>query len=338
MRGLNSPAGRALCALPRRIAPHALVLGAAAGINFALPRLAPGGPIDILLPPDQSNTLTAAQRASVIHQFGLDQSTWVQLRQYVLGLLHGDLGFSIRYARPVRDLLLERLPWTLLLVGGAVVMSTLLGAALGFRSGWRRGSGSDVRTMTGVVFLDSVPPFMTGLVLILVFSVSLHVFPIYGALPTVPLSGPALVGAVLQRLVLPLTTLTIATLAPTFFVARSALIAELDEDYVLMARAKGLDERGVRRHARRNALLPLWTVVLLNVGTVLGGAAVVETVFSYPGLGSLFVESVVSRDYPVLEGSLFVVALCVVAANAVADVLYPLVDPRVRRPGRAAAA
>ncbi len=182
------------------------------------------------------------------------------------------------------------------------------------------------------MLVDSLPPFFIGMLLLLVFAVQLRWLPSFGAQPSVAEDGLALVTEVLKRLVLPLVTLTVASLGPIYLVARSALLTELREDYVLMAEAKGLSARMVRRHAERNALLPVSTVVLIGVGTMTGGAVVVETVFSYPGLGRLIYESVLARDYPVLQGAFLLLVLGVLAANFVSDLLYPLLDPRLRRP------
>nr|MDQ3570626.1 ABC transporter permease [Actinomycetota bacterium] len=288
-------------------------------------------PIDYLLPPEQSGTLTPEQRAKVLSQFGLDEPVATQFGDYLSGLSRGDLLFSVRYGRPVRELLAERLGWSALLVGGAVVLSTLIGTVLGFRSAWRRGTARDAGTLSGVMFIDSLPPFFVGMLLILVFSVQLELLPIFGALPTVDAAGLDLVVEVARRLVLPLTTLTLAYLGPIYLVARSALVSELQEDYVLMAEAKGLTDRQVRRHAERNALLPVSTVTLIGLGALVGGAAVVETVFSYPGLGRLIYESVLARDYPALQGVFLLLAVSVILANFANDLLYPVLDPRVRR-------
>ena len=321
----------------RTVAQYLLVLFAAISLNFALPRLAPGDAVDYLLPPEQAGSLTPEQRNQVLSQFGLDEPLATQFGDYLSGLVRGDLLFSVRYGRPVTELLGERVGWSALLVGGAVLLSTVIGAVLGFRSGWRRGTSRDAGTLTGVMFVDSLPPFFVGMVLILVFSVQLDLFPIFGALPTVDTSGAALVGEVVRRSVLPLVTLTLAYIGPVYLVARSALVSELQEDYVLMAEAKGLSDRQVRRHAERNALLPLSTVTLIGLGALVGGAAVVETVFSYPGLGRLIYEAVLARDYPVLQGAFLLLAVGVILANFVNDLLYPLLDPRVRRPRAATA-
>jgi len=308
------------------------VLFAAIVLNFALPRLAPGDAIDYLLPPEQAGALTPEQRTQVLHRFGLDQPVMTQFGRYLSGIARGDLLVSVRFGRPVTALLWERVGWTLLLVGGALVLSSVLGASLGFRSAWRRGTSADTGTLAGVMFLDALPPFFVGTLLLLAFSVGLGWFPSYGAVSGRHAEGLALIGQVLQRSALPVATLTVAGLGPMYLVARSALVSELQEDYALMAEAKGLSDRQVRRHAARNALLPVSTVALVGLGSLVGGAAVVETVFSYPGLGRLIYESVLARDYPVLQGAFLLLILTVVVANILNDLAYPLLDPRVRRP------
>ncbi len=319
----------------RTVAQYALVLFAAITVNFLLPRLAPGDAVDYLLPPEQVGTISADQRAQLLGQFGLDKPATTQFVDYLAGIATGDLLVSVRYGRPVREVLAERVGWTALLVGGSVVLSTVIGAWLGFRSAWSRGTVRDTGTLSGVMVLDSIPPFFLGIVLLVVFSVNLDWFPAFGALPTVDASGLALVTEVLQRLTLPLVTLTASSVGPMYLVARSALVGELQEDYVLMAEAKGLRPSRVRHHAQRNALLPVSTVSLIGLGTLVGGATVVETVFSYPGLGRLIYESVLARDYPVLQGAFLLLIVGVILANLVNDLLYPLLDPRVRRAPRA---
>ena len=317
----------------RRAVGYAGVLFVALLLNFALPRVAPGGPVDYLLPPQTAGDVSPEQRQRALSNFGLDEPLPVQLQQYFVNLAQGDLGLSVRYARPVTEILGERIGWTALLVGGALVLSTLFGVLLGFASAWRRGRATDTGTLTAVMVIDAMPPFFTGLLLIFVFSVQLDLLPVFGALPASGASGIGFAGDVLERLVLPLVTLTLGYLGTVYLVARAALIGELQEDYVLMARAKGLDDRGVRRHAQRNALIPVTTVTLVGLGTLVGGAAVVETVFSYPGLGLLIYDAVLTRDYPLLQGAFLLLAAGVLLANFIADLLYPLLDPRVRRAG-----
>lgn len=321
----------------RRSLGYLGVLLAAIVLNFALPRLAPGDAVDYLLPPETAGDVSPEQRERLLAQFGLDDSVAVQFGRYLANLAGGDLGLSVRYARPVTEVLGERIGWTVLLVGGALVLSTVIGTLLGFYSAWRRGRAGDTRTLTGVMVVDAMPPFFVGLLLILLFSVQLGWLPIFGALPAAGVSGIGFVVEVGERLVLPLVTLTLGYLGSVYLVARASLIGELEEDYVLMAEAKGLDAGAVRRHAQRNAFIPITTITLVGLGTLVGGAAVVETVFSYPGLGRLIYESVLTRDYPLLQGAFLLLAVGVLLANLLADLLYPLLDPPVRRPGVATA-
>ena len=318
----------------RALLQYGAVLFAAVCLNFALPRLAPGDAVDYLFPPEQAGSLTPEERTQVLEQFGLDQPVWVQFQRYLLGLARGDLLYSVRYGRPVLDLLLERLGWTLLLVGCALVIATVVGALLGFRSAWRRGTVGDAGVLSGVMLVDSMPPFFVGMLFILLFSVQLGWLPTFGAQVVSNAEGLAYLAEVGERLALPLATLVLASIGPVYLAARSALVIELQEDYVVMAEAKGLSPRSVRRHAQRNALLPVSTVTMIGLATLVGGAAVVETVFSYPGMGRLIYESVLARDYPVLQGAFLFLAVGVILANFVNDLLYPLLDPRVR-PSRA---
>jgi len=313
----------------RAIGQYVVVVAGAVVLNFALPRLAPGSPVDYLVPP-QAGTISAEERVELLERYGLDEPLPQQFLTYVGGLVQGDLGVSVRDGRPVADVITERIGWSLLLVGGAVAASAALGTALGFVAAWRRGRAGDVAALIAVLVVDALPAFFVGLLLLLVFSVRLDLFPLYGALPAVGVGGLQLVVEVGRRLVLPLATLTLTGLASIFVVARSALLSELDEDYVFMARAKGLDERAVRGHAQRNALIPISTATFLGFSTLVGAATVVETVFSYPGLGTLAFQSVLSRDYPMLQAVFLVLALVAIAANLVNDLIYPRLDPRVR--------
>jgi len=311
---------------------YAAVILAALVVNFALPRLAPGEPADYLVPPD-SGSVEDAVRQSMLERFDLDGSAWQQFGSYLGNLSQGDFGISVRDGRAVSEVVGERLWWSLLLVGTAVAASTILGVMLGFAAGWRRGSRRDVSLLAGVLAVDALPAFFVGLMLLLVFSVQLEWLPVYGAVSPEALGGWDWIVDVAKRLVMPAVTLTFVGLGSVFVVARSAMISELGEDYVFMARAKGLSDRAVRRHAARNAMIPVSTVALLGFSTLVGAATVVESVFSYPGLGSLAFDAVRARDYPVLQAVFVLLSLTAVAANLLADLLYPVIDPRVRRAG-----
>ena len=332
LRVRRRPEGRAPRRGTRLAAQYVAVVLAALVVNFALPRLAPGDPADYFVPPE-SGTVEEEVRQSMLERFDLDGSARQQFTSYLGNLAQGDLGISVRDGRPVSEVVSERLWWSLLLVGTAVAVSTIAGVALGFSAGWRRGSRRDVSLLAGVLALDALPAFFVGLMLLLVFSVQLEWLPVYGAVSPEALTGWAWIVDVGKRLVMPAVTLTLVGLGSVFVVARSAMVSELGEDYVFMARAKGLPERRVRRHAARNALVPVSTVALLGFSTLVGAATVVESVFSYPGLGSLAFGAVRARDYPVLQAVFLLLSLIAIGANLLADLLYPVLDPRVRRLG-----
>ena len=322
--------------LGRKVVQYVLVLVVAVCVNFALPRLAPGDPLDYLLG-DASFQLTAEQRQQVLAQFGLDKPTAEQFRDYVVDLAHFRMGTSVRFGQPVGAVIRDRLPWTLALVGTSIVLAAIIGTTLGVLSARRRGRSSDVGILAGVMVLDSTPLFWLGMILLGIFSVQLRWLPLFGAVSSTAEGGFFVTGEVLKRLILPVATLTLGTVGGVFLVARYAMVGTLREDFLLMAEASGLSERRILfAHALRNSLLPVTTVILLNLGFLLGGATVVETVFSYPGLGRLIYDGVLARDYPLLQGTFFLIALGVIACNLLADLLYPVLDPRVRRPAKAA--
>ncbi len=320
----------------RKAVQYVLVLAVALSVNFALPRVAPGDPLDYLLG-EQSHQLSDEERAQILRQFGLDKPTSTQFREYLVNLTHLDFGASVRFGAPVREVIGDRLPWTIALVGTSIVLASLLGVALGVIAAWRRGRKSDIGVMALVMFLDSTPIFWLGMLLLGIFSVQLGWLPLFGAVPVGDQSGLAFTGEVVKRLILPVSTLTLGTLGGVFLVSRYALVGTLQEDYLLMAEASGLSERRIIfGHALRNSLLPITTVIMLNLGFMLGGATVVETVFSYPGLGRLVYEGVLARDYPLLQGTFLLIAGGVILCNLISDLLYPVLDPRIRRPAQAA--
>ena len=317
-----------------RMAQYALVIWVALTLNFALPRLAPGDPLDFLFG-QEVNTLTPAQKQQVLREFRLDRSIPEQYAGYMVGIISGDLGRSIRFRAPVTDVLADRLPWTLLLVLPALFLKTIIGTTLGALAAWRRGSGRDLGLLTCMLAIDSMPAFWTGMILISVFAVHLGWLPSFGAIP-LSASGGALMQAIEigRRMILPVLTIVLATVGAAFLLTRASMLTTLGEDYVFMAQAKGLSNRRVMfGHALRNALLPLYTSLALSLGALASGAVVVETVFSYPGLGRVVYEGVLARDYPLLQGAFLLVTVGVVGANVLADLTYPLLDPRVRRPG-----
>ncbi|MGH2405780.1 MAG: ABC transporter permease [bacterium] len=315
-----------------RGAQYLLVLVLTIALNFFLPRMMPGSPL-VFLAGEDVGFLDAEQRKQLYGLYGLDQPQWKQFVTYVANLARGELGYSFQRGRPISDMIAERLPWTLLLVGISLVLATLLGAALGAAAAWRRGTSLDLGTLGVAMLFESVPSFWLGMIFIAVFGATLGWLPIFGATTAgAAFSGWLLVLDRARHLVLPLATLTLITMPGTYLIMRYSMLSVLGEQYIATARAKGVAERFVlRRHAVRNALLPVATVFMLNLGFIASGATVVETVFSYPGLGRLLYEAVLNRDYPVLQGTFFIITVTVIAANVLADLLYPLIDPRVRR-------
>jgi peptide/nickel transport system permease protein len=257
----------------------------------------------------------------------------VQYTRYLGNLARGDLGYSFQRNQPVAEVIAQRLPWTLLLSGTSLVLATLIAVALGAIGAWRHASRGDLWLVGLSLALDALPSFWIGMLLIALFAVEWPLFPSFGAVTAGRgYEGWAYVRDVARHLALPLVTLTLANLSATLLTTRSAMLSVLGAEYIVTARAKGLRERTVLfRHAFRNALPPIATLVGLNLAFAIGGATVVETVFSYPGLGRLTYDAVLKRDYPLLQGAFLLTTLLVVAANLVIDLLYPLLDPRTRR-------
>lgn len=319
-----------------RIGQYALVLWAAATLNFALPHLSGGDPIVYLYGKngDLAPELLDEMRAS----YGLDRSILERYGAFWADLVRGDLGTSVEFNRPVVDILLDYLPWTVALAAVSILLAFLIGTLLGAWAAWRRGTRRDAGSVIGVLLLDAMPGFWIGMVLVAVFAVQLGLFPSYGA-AAIDGDGLGWLADVAARMVLPVATLVLATVGGFFLLARAAMTTVLDEPFVRLARAKGLSERRiVLTHTLRNALLPVYTNVTLAVGTLMSGAVVVETVFAYPGIGRLMFNAVTARDYPLLQGGFLVITVGIVAANLFADLTYPLLDPRVRPEQRDAAA
>jgi peptide/nickel transport system permease protein len=297
------------------------VLAIVAVLVFVLTRAASGDPVSVLL----GDQATAADIERVKKDYGLDQPLPVQFGYWLREVLHGNLGQSIFLQRPVTQALAERAEPTALLSLLAVSIAALIGIPCGIVSAVFRGRAID-QVFTGVAMLGaSVPSFWLGLVLIQIFAVSLGWFPVsgYGA-PGAPLAER------LHALMLPATVLGLLNSALIIRFTRASMLDVLGEDYVRTARSKGLSETTVvLKHALRNALVPIVTVLGLTVALMIGGAVVTETVFGLPGVGNLVVSAVLRRDYPVIQGALLVVAALYVLINFSIDLLYAVIDPRV---------
>jgi peptide/nickel transport system permease protein len=295
-------------------------------LGFFLIRVLPGDPIRLLT---RNTALGPAQVAQLRHDLGLDKSLPAQFVDYLVNLLHGDLGMSANFQQPVSQLIMQRLGPTVLLVGAATVLSVLLGLWQGTRAGWRRGSRFD-RLSTGIALtLWSAPTFWLGMIIL---ALAGSWFPTQGILdPDTPPSFLPQALDVLHHLVLPCLTLVAVLYAQNLLVMRSSLLEEMNADYLTTARAKGLRDDLVRdRHAVPNALLPTVTLIFIQLGFVVGGAVTVETVYSWPGLGLLLYQALSDHDGNLLQGLLLVLAGAVLVMNLIGDLLLHVIDPRVR--------
>lgn len=300
--------------------------------GFFLFRILPGDPVRAMT---EGREVTTEQREELRRQFGLDQPLWQQFLDYASGLLRFDLGTSFQYREPVAELILEGLGPTILLAGTGTLVAALLGLFLGARAGWRPGGRGD-RTNTAVaLFFWSVPTFWLGLLLIVLLASGRGfmpgLFPTGGMVDPHVASGWRSVLSTAQHMVLPVTTMVAVVYAQYLMIMRSSLMDEKGADYLTTARAKGLRDALVRRrHAVPNALLPTVTLIFLNLGQVVSGVILVETVFSWPGLGRLFYSGLRVPDLGLVQGLFVVFAASVILMNLLADLVYPLLDPRVR--------
>lgn len=319
---------RALRLTRRRLIASIPVLAIVVIGTFFLLEAAPGDAVDAYSASLGGDAgLTADLRA----QWGLDQSMWARLGAYLYALAHLDLGRSVVFSRPCLDVILERLPNTLLLMGTATALSFGLGSLLGIWAGARPGSLRDRVLSTGSLALYAIPGFWLGLVLIVVFAVQLRWLPLSG-IETLASGkqGLARAGDISRHLVLPVGALGMIYLALYLRMMRAGMAEAWRMDYVLGARARGIPRRRiVLQHVARNALLPLVTMLGLQSATMLGGSVVIESVFAIPGLGRLAQESVAGRDTPLLLGIILVSAVLVILVNLVVDIVYALLDPRV---------
>jgi ABC-type dipeptide/oligopeptide/nickel transport system permease component len=281
---------------------------------FSALHLAGGDPVMLLVPPNAPNSVREAVRVKL----GLDQPLPVQFVKYMSHVLRGDLGRSILSRRQVSELILEKLPVTAELGVASLALAYLLSIPLGAIAALNRNSFLDWSSMVVALIGVSMAGFWLGLILIYAFAVHFRWFPPTGH-------------ASLKHLVLPTLALGLPRVGRIARITRSSLLEVIDQDYIRTARAKGLRERAVvLRHALRNALIPILSLMGLDLGYIIGGSVVIEHVFARPGIGDMMLRAIYSRDFPVLQGSMFVLALAIILGNIVADVAYVIVDPRIR--------
>jgi peptide/nickel transport system permease protein len=298
-------------------------------LNFIMIQLYPGNPVQMQV---RNDKLTAADQVRLTHEFGLDKPLFQQYLTYLNQTLHGNLGLSFISSRPVADVIGERLPPTLLMVGLATLFASIIGVLMGITTAWRRGTKRDIGISAFAMVFYAMPDFWLGMVLLIFFGATVHLFPV-GQYDTAGAgyTGLAHYADVARHMFLPCLTLTVGYLAEYMLIMRSSLIEVMGEDFVNTARAKGLTDKSVRRrHAVPNALLPTVTVVILYFGYVISGVIGVEVVFSYPGIGLLTENAIQSQDFPVQEGLLLILACVIIVFTLITNILYGYIDPRVR--------
>ena len=321
--------------LLRRISFYLVALWASITINFVIPRLAPGDPAGALMARFQGRMTPQAVHALDL-QFGItNDPLWIQYGRYLFNLLHGDLGISFTYfPTSVSTVLAQEIPWTLTLVGTAVLISFVLGTLLGVLIAWRRGSLMDSILPPFLTFFSAVPYFWLALIALYILAYTLNWFPLNGGYDTSSVTegwNIDFISSAFYHGLLPALTIVLASIATWLLGMRNAMITTLTEDYVTLAEAKGLSElRVMFAYAARNAILPNVTGFALSLGFVVGGALLTEVVFSYPGIGYALLQAAQNSDYPLLQGIFLLIAVAVLGANFIADLVYVVLDPRVR--------
>jgi peptide/nickel transport system permease protein len=313
-----------------------VTLFAVATVVFAIPRAMPGDPIQARADPTDSLYIgDASVRGHLLSYYGLDRPLIVQYGHYLGRIAHGDLGWSIARNMPVRTLIGLHLPWTLLLMGTALAASAAVSFVAGIGAAWRQGRARDRLLVVAMTGARAIPEYALASVLLIVFAVFVPILPLYGAKTPFAVYGSSLAWAIDigRHLALPALALTLALMGNKFLLVRNTTIGVLGEDYMVLARAKGLPQRRLKfHHAGRNALLPFVTMLGIQVGFAVAGSVFVESVFAYPGMGTLILRAVEQRDYPVLEGCFLALATAVLLANLVIELIYVRLDPRVGAP------
>ncbi|MGJ8527205.1 ABC transporter permease [Maritalea sp.] len=319
----------------RRILFYIVAFLVAATINFLLPRLMPGNPIDIMFA-NASNSLPPEAKKALAETFGLvDRPLHEEYFIYLKSVFSWDFGVSIKkYPQTVLEVLMQALPWTLFLAGTSVIISFCIGSILGIYAAWRRGSMFDSFISPSALAVQSVPPLVIGITTLYIFGIMLE------WLPTSYAYNPSLdpgwnweyLSSVGHHALMPVSTLAFVSIGGYLITMRNNMISQLGEEHVVMGHAKGLSDARVRyNYAARNALLPSMTAFALSLGSVMGGSLIIEIVFNYPGLGNILFQGIIARDYPLIQGQLIIMTLAMLTANLAIDFAYIFLDPRLRK-------
>ena len=301
-------------------------------MNFLLFRVMPGNPLATMIP--NNPRVSEEYKLKLIDKFGLDEPIHIQFIQYIKNVISFDFGNSFTEINtPAMDIILSNLKWTLILTGTSSILMIVIGMAIGIISAWKRGSWFDTGSLAFSLFFYAMPTFWFAMMLILIFTQELQWFPSEGALPSgdrLEFSWTSFVN-LLRYLFLPLISLTLGSIAAFSLIMRGSLVDVMTEEYITTARAKGLSEgRVLKNHAVPNAMLPMVALIAIDLAFVVGGAFQTEVVFNYPGIGWLTVEATEELNYPILEGAFFIIAVVVILANLIADIMMVYLDPRIK--------
>jgi peptide/nickel transport system permease protein len=317
----------------RRALEFVLTFFLAISINFFLPRLVPGNPLQ-LIAGNAAPQLGKERVEALLAQYGLDKPLPEQYLLYLKQLACGDLGMSYRYSggKSVVRVLSENFRWTLLLVGISLTCALLIGSALGIWSATQRGNPADLGLLSGIYILRSIPPFWLAMLFIPLFAIQLRFLPAGDSYSIPRLDGWENLKDVARHALMPAVVLTLSYLPTAFVIMRAAMAGIMESDYIRTARAKGVPNFWVvMKHGVRNALLPVLTSFMVDLGQLLGGVTVIEAVFNYRGIGNMMFEAVKSRDYPLLQGGFLLFTITILILNVITELLYPYLDPRLRR-------
>jgi peptide/nickel transport system permease protein len=314
----------------RKVSAAVLTIYIIVCFNFVLFRMVPGDPVRLMF---HDPRIPSAYIEQLYERFGLAGSLWDQFVAYQRQLfIHGDLGLSFARKSPVSEVIAGKIPKTLLMVGTALIIASVVGIALGAIAGWKTGTKFDTVIVSFSLTTYAIPTFAMGILLMMIFALHLGILPLRG-METIEsgLTGWAYFKDVVSHMVLPVTSISVWYIGGYVIVTRNSMQDVLDQDYITLARAKGIKESAVlRRHALRNAILPVVTMLGVHVGWAVAGVIQAETVFGWPGVGRLMYTSVMARDYPVLQGLFLLFSVILVLANLVVDLIYGYIDPRIK--------
>jgi peptide/nickel transport system permease protein len=315
----------------KRTGSRVITFAVVISLLFFLARSAGTDPFERYLSEDPRIPLEQIQRLRA--KFGLDKPLHMQYLDFIRNTINGEFGFSLYYKRPVFDIVMERLPYTLFLMGISVVLSTIVSFVVGVYFAYKRGTKIDTWGTNICMFIRSTPHFWLGMILLLAFAYYMPIFPLFGALtPGVQHENSfEFIKDLLFHFTLPLTTLLLRQIGMYVLYMRNSTVEVLGEDYMVTAKAKGVSKMSIMfRHAARNAMLPMVTVTAMRFGFMVNGAILTETVFSLPGTGRLIYQSIMNDDFFLLQGAFFIISITVLVANLVADLICAWLDPRIK--------